>query len=171
MIARLTSGAVSRGYSDLTSAATPAVSAHAGLVPLTTQYWLPPGPGRAPDAGRGDLYGQIVAGEVRGPTRPAKRRHAHDARIVRRERVRGVTLATGGLRVPRVTRGRHHDDVVRHGVLQRGPHDQTRLVVAEGHADHLGVMLDRIPDRSGQLVLAAARRLSLVRRRPGRPGR
>jgi len=37
MIARRTSGAVSFGYSDLTSATTPAVSAHAGLVPLTTQ--------------------------------------------------------------------------------------------------------------------------------------
>src|SRR5260370_36009432 len=28
------------GYLDLISAATPAVSAHAGLAPLTSQYWL-----------------------------------------------------------------------------------------------------------------------------------
>ncbi len=36
-----TCAAVSFGYLDFTSAATPAVSAHAGLVPLTTQYLLP----------------------------------------------------------------------------------------------------------------------------------
>ena len=37
-MASLTWGSVSCGYFDLISAATPAVSAHAGLVPLTVQY-------------------------------------------------------------------------------------------------------------------------------------
>src|SRR6266571_5825435 len=41
VIALLTCAAVSFGYLALISAATPAVSAQAGLVPLTTQYLLP----------------------------------------------------------------------------------------------------------------------------------
>ncbi len=41
MIAPLICAAVSFLYLDLMSAATPAVSAQAGLVPLTTQYLLP----------------------------------------------------------------------------------------------------------------------------------
>jgi hypothetical protein len=39
VIASRTMSGGSDGYADLTRAATPAVSAHAGLVPLTSQYW------------------------------------------------------------------------------------------------------------------------------------
>jgi len=37
--ARATRSGASRGYFDLIRAATPATSAQAGLVPLTSQYW------------------------------------------------------------------------------------------------------------------------------------
>ena len=39
VMARMTRAGARCGYTDLISAATPAVSAQAGLVPLTSQYW------------------------------------------------------------------------------------------------------------------------------------
>jgi hypothetical protein len=52
VMACTTRAGASAGYTDLISAATPAVSAQAGLVPLTSQYWpsLPCAGTRTPGA-------------------------------------------------------------------------------------------------------------------------